>query len=200
MNKKYSKYFNKHGYCVVENIISKELLDFINIEYDILMKADKAFINPDPNNIYYRGDDQIPKSFSWYSPFVSESLLVYLNQKASEIFGVDVSPSYSYTRMYYKGADMKIHSDRPSCQFSGTINLSIKGKPWPIWFIDRNNNKVAVNLNPGDICFYKGTDLKHWRDEFEGEEMLQFFLHYVETDGIYKDHIFDQRPALGLAK
>jgi hypothetical protein len=102
--------------------------------------------------------------------------------------------------MYYKGADMKIHSDRPSCQFSGTINLSIKGKPWPIWFIDRNNDKVAVNLNPGDICFYKGTDLEHWRDEFEGEEMLQFFLHYVETDGIYKDHIFDQRPALGLAK
>jgi len=191
-----SSSFKKNRYAVVNNIISKDLIKFINIEYDILMKADKAMLNP--TNKFYRGDDQIPMSFSWYSPFVSESLMVFLNKKASKIFGVDVTPSYTYTRMYYKGATMAIHKDRPSCQFSATINLSIKGKPWPIWFKDKNNKEVAVILNPGDICFYKGTDLEHWRDEFEGEEMLQFFLHYVETDGIHKEFKYDKRMALGL--
>jgi PKHD-type hydroxylase len=31
----------------------------------------------------------------------------------------------------------------------------------------------------------------HWRKPFKGNEYIQVFLHYVDADGPYKDHVYD---------
>jgi len=185
-----------NGYEVVSNIISNTLVEFINVEFDLLMKADKALTKS--KNDYYRGDGQVEKSFSWYSSFMTEALLVLLEKKASEVFGVPLYPTYSYARMYYNGAIMKKHTDRPACQYSCTINFSIIGKKWPIFFEDKNGKKIKVILNPGDACFYSGMELPHWRNKFTGEKMLQVFLHYVEANKKNKPLKYDMREELGL--
>ena len=52
-------------------------------------------------------------------------------------------------------------------------------------------DKTAIDQNPGDAVVYKGCDIEHSRREFEGEEYIQVFLHYVDIDGPYKDHVYD---------
>lgn len=183
------------GYVVVKKIISDELVKFICAQYEIVMAVNHFCYNP--HNPDYRGDSPVPKSFSLYGAIVSETLLSFLKDKASDVCNVKLTPTYSYSRMYFKGATLGAHRDRPACQYSCTINLSIEGEPWPIWFSKKNGEDVSIFLEPGDACFYLGTEIEHWREEFKGEKMLQFFLHYVETDGIYKDQILDNRPYLG---
>ena len=42
------------------------------------------------------------------------------------------------------------------------------------------NDTIAVTLNRGDICFYEGTKMNHWRDPFMGNDCVQLFIHYVK--------------------
>ena len=48
------------------------------------------------------------------------------------------------------------------------------------------------------MIVYNGTELNHWREEFQGKEHTQAFLHYVDANGEYKDFKYDKRPMLGL--
>jgi PKHD-type hydroxylase len=43
----------------------------------------------------------------------------------------------------------------------------------------------------GDGALYQGCDVYHWRKPFKGEEYIQVFLHYVDANGPYKDHVYD---------
>jgi len=63
-----------------------------------------------------------------------------------------------------------------------------------------NQNPAEINLNPGDLCLYRGCDLWHWREVFAQKWYLQAFLHYVNADGAYKDNLYDGRPYLGMQR
>jgi len=122
-------------------------------------------------------------------------------QPAMEIvIGKKLHPCYTYARIMYAGADMKVHKDRPSCQFSTTacIDYDVKD-PYPIYIKNYAGKTSAVTLAPGDMLVYHGTDLEHWREEYTGREHIQAFLHYVDARGKYKDYKFDHRPMLGLS-
>ena len=46
---------------------------------------------------------------------------------------------------------------------------------------------------------YKGFDIEHWREPFEGNFCSQVFLHYNDINSNYKEkYKFDQRPFIGL--
>lgn len=132
------------------------------------------------------GDPQVPKSHSYYNLPVCNILLGKLLSQCSKASGKKLKPSYAYCRVYLKGAILKSHKDRPSCEYSITLNLS-QTDPWPIFM-----GKKPVTLNPGDGVLYKGCEIEHSREEFKGEEYVQVFLHYVDGDGPYKDHCYDQ--------
>jgi PKHD-type hydroxylase len=132
------------------------------------------------------GDPQVPKSHSYYSLPVCNILLGRLCEKISKAAGKKLKPSYTYCRVYLKGADLKPHKDRPSCEYSVTLNLS-QNHPWPI-FMGTN----ALTLNPGDGVLYKGCEIEHSREKFEGDEYVQVFLHYVDANGPHSNHVYDQ--------
>ena len=86
------------------------------------------------------------------------------------------------------------------CIGYNTFNLQDK-KPdynWPM-FVKNDNEEASVNLNPGDILIYKGCQLEHWREPYEGINQAQAFFHFNERQGKY-DILFDCRPALGLTQ
>jgi hypothetical protein len=115
--------------------------------------------------------------------------------------GKNLIPQYTYARIYKNGSDLKIHSDRPECQYSVTLCLGGDyEKPWPIWIRDYAGKSHEVPLDEGDMVVYHGTELEHWRDKFEGNMQYQLFMHYVDSEGEYKDRLFDGRPNLGLKK
>lgn len=212
--------FKKKKYQVIKGALSKELANFIfnyimlqRDAVDFMMKHQK--VNPYNPFIGTREDKQVPGCYSKYADWVMETLLQYMRPIMKAKTGMDLVPTYSYTRLYEKGNILKRHKDRPSCEISTTLHLG--GDPWPI-FLDptgadfvineyKNIHKpgaptgVRVDLKIGDMLIYSGCELEHWREPFQGNICSQVFLHYNHANGPFaKTNLFDKRPMLGIPK
>ena len=217
--------FQQKKYQVIKKAISHELANFC-FNYFLLKRDAVKFMfqhNVIPHSDLWGTwkDKQVPGVYSIYGDHVMETLLMKVLPVMKEQTGLDLIPTYSYSRDYEKGAILWRHKDRPSCEISTTINLG--GDPWPI-FIDptgQNNitkvgytpkgeevevkptahKGVRVDLDPGDMLVYSGCDLEHWREPFEGNICHQVFLHYNHRNGPFAEkNKFDQRPILGIPK
>ena len=187
--------FSKNGYEVVRNVISKDLLYYLKTEFELL--RDNQFFIHEENNKFAFGDSQSSNSFCVFSAHCFESLAITLNDKMSEITNLKLFPTYTYARIYYKGATLEPHTDRPSCEYSTTLCID-STDVWDFYIKDRHKKDKAIKLNPGDMCVYSGCELEHWREPYQGEMQMQCFLHYVNAKGPYADHKYDKRPMMGL--
>jgi len=180
----------ENGSILLKNVISKELTQFFthtllrvnhvrNIENDIFQL--KPYI-----------DSYVPDAVSLQSNYFSDTLHESLWTVAEEVIGEKLSPTYSYSRLYYKGNVLPPHKDRPSCELSLSIQL---GKShdysWPIY-----TEGIEYVLDEGDAMMYLGCDKTHWRNKCEGPEGYysgQLFLHYVRVNGVYNHWAGDNR-------
>jgi hypothetical protein len=192
--------FQLNGYQIIRSAISNETAKLLSTEFSIMRDVWFYNHNVDLNLIGFCNDRLVEKSFSWGCAFWSEALLLQMLERVEEITGKKLFPSYSYARIYYNGAEMPRHIDRPSCEFSVTITLEIDQQPWEIYFKDRSNVEVPVILNVGDMCVYQGSELEHWRVNYQGNKQIQVFLHYVDQYGEYAEFKYDKRAMLGLFK
>jgi hypothetical protein len=186
-------------YEVVRGAVNPEQLQHMDIEFELIKKLQYMQGGQSEENKFMFGDSQVTNSFAYYSALCFEALSLQLQPLMEEITGKKLYPTYTYARIYYNGATMAIHKDRPSCQFSSTVNISIDEDPWEIWFETLNGEHKAVKLWPGDLIVYKGDTLNHWRDAYQGQRQTQAFLHYVDKNGNYRDYKWDHRPYIGTA-
>jgi hypothetical protein len=181
-------------YTVVRNVLGNQTLTLIKTSLLILKDAQyTAKQIPNTNTTHF--SDELVNQYCWgsYAVPVIEALMVNLQNQIEEIAGVKLYPTYSYTRIYWEGASMRPHVDRPSCEYSVSLCIDVDEDPWPI-FMDGNN----ITLQPGDMVVYKGLDVQHWRETYTGNQQIQAFLHYVDANGQYADCKFDYRPVLGV--
>jgi len=110
----------------------------------------------------------------------------------SDLIGEPLFPTYCYARKYQYNANLPEHVDRPGCEISLTVHL-YGDKEWE--FLVRNKDKTSTGfqLNPGDALLYNGIKVPHYRNNYEGLEYSQLFLHYVRSRGQYKDYYFDNK-------
>ena len=210
--------FKKKKYQVIRQALSKELANFIfnymmlqRDAVDFMMKNNK--LNPYNPFIGTRTDQQIPGAYSKYGDWVMEALLMFMIPIMKAKTGLELIPTYSYTRLYEKGNILRRHKDRPSCEVSTTLHLG--GDEWPIFLdpsgqdfvVDENKNihkpgapkGVRVDLKIGDMLIYSGCELEHWREPFEGKVCSQVFLHYNHANGPFaQTNLLDGRPLLGI--
>ena len=147
------------------------------------------------------GDEQAPNSHCVYGDPAFDMVMAMSTGDIGRIVGKKLIPQYTYARIYKNGSDLKIHSDRPECQYSVTLSLGGEyEKPWPIWIKDYAGKSHEVPLDVGDMLVYSGCELAHWREKFEGDTQYQLFMHYVDSEGEFKDRVFDGRSNLGLKK
>ena len=214
--------FKTKKYQVIRGALSKELSNFIfnymmlqRDAVDFMMKSNK--LNPHNPFMGHRTDEQVPGAYSSYGDWVMETLLMFMIPIMKAKTGMDLVPTYTYTRLYEKGNILYRHKDRPSCEISTTLHLG--GDEWPI-FLDptgannivsgRGNTTIVkpgapkgvrVDLKVGDMLIYSGCDLEHWREPFEGNVCSQVFLHYNHANGPFaQTNLFDGRPLLGVPK
>ena len=218
--------FKTKKYQVIRQALSKELANFIfnymmlqRDAVDFMMKNNK--VNPANPFMGNRVDQQIPGTYSKYADWAMETLLMFMIPIMKAKTGLELVPTYSYTRLYEKGDILKRHKDRPSCEVSTTLHLG--GDPWPIFINpdpERGNvygeergkynvrlykptkdKGTQVDLKVGDMLIYSGCELEHWREPFEGTVCSQVFLHYNHANGPFaKTNLFDKRPLLGIPK
>ena len=211
-------------YKIIKKIIPEDLSSFLFQYLDLKANAvnflyEKKILDPTEYLGNFFDGQIVGKYYSHYADFAVETLLIFLQKEIEKQLNKKLVPTYSYTRMYYKGCVMYRHKDRASCELSGTLNLG--GDPWSIFIdptgkdsikgIKKNSNPPEpiikknakkgkeIKLSPGDIMIYEGNKCEHWRNKFKGNKCGQVFLHYNYLDGkIGLDNLYDKRPLLGL--
>ena len=119
--------FKKDKYAFIKRAISKELAEFC---YDYFLTKRKAarmfydsrYISEFNSNWGVWNDPQVPDTYSHYGDIVMDTLLEKLQPRLEAESGLELSPTYSYARIYKNGDVLKRHTDRYSCEISSTMN------------------------------------------------------------------------------
>jgi hypothetical protein len=191
--------FTELGYEYIPNILSKEICNLLSKQF--LMMRDNVMVEYSKHvkdGSYFANDDVVSKSYSVYGSLFSDPLLEILKPKIEQITGKKLYSSFSYARVYYNGAEMGAHLDRPSCEVALTLTISLDNKiPWEIYLQDFNKTEVCATLDVGCGMVYQGAKIPHWRNEYKGNEQVQFMLFWVDADGEYANMKYDKRNLLG---
>jgi hypothetical protein len=205
--------FHENRFVVLRNFIPK---DIINMTLDT-WKTIEA--NPDYKDAFFHREiettnnspkSSLGKSEGCYKFPPAVALHRWLRDNLRDVIDIELVETYSYTRTYDRGAYLKSHTDRPSCEISATICLDYKSDdntPWKIWvqndrnYIDdavhdqpslfeisqkpvigKREGCVAVSLEVGDVLLYQGPNIPHWRDTFLGDYSSHMFLHFINAN------------------
>jgi len=192
------------GYSHLSNFFNKDSCAELTEELKRLIAEGKTTKDP-----------QCPLSEAVHGAPIFDSLLEQLLPNFELASGKKLYPTYAYARLYAPGEELKIHTDRPSCEISATLTLGFEGNVWPIYMADyaepnqgrevitqHNETKWLINeseikMDVGDAVIYKGQEKVHWREPYkEGQWQAQVFLHYVDANGPHAEWKYDKRKNL----
>ena len=149
-----------------------------------------------PGRVDWKEEVQVPGSLARYNFPKYKDLHLGMMSIIEEVIGEKLYPTYYYDMYYFKGHDLKPHTDRGSCEVSCTLNINHNlNYDWPIKFARDNCEPLSCVTNPGDAAIYSGCTITHWRDPMKGDKdsfYNQIFLHYVRRNGHYVQHAFDK--------
>jgi hypothetical protein len=183
--------FEQNKYIHLKNFLPKNSCEELTIELNKLVEENKT------NN-----DIQCPKSEAIHGAVAFDKLLEHCLPYFEKACGKKLYPTYSYARLYAKGEELVVHTDRESCEISATITLGFDKDCWSIYMGDNidKTNASEITMDIGDAVLYRGMEKFHWREKFEGEWQTQVFLHYVDANGPYAEWKYDKRKSLGIPK
>jgi len=184
--------FQTNGYTLVKGFYSLEEVAVISRYLENALKR-----YPDNNQGGWDNDDS--SKISWYADPLAEVMLRKMLPVVENVTGSELYPTYSFTRVYQKGDELKPHIDRAACEISVTSHIATVGKPWPIYMKAPGKEPTTHYLEPGDACIYKGCEVTHWREKMVDTDInVQVMLHFVDKHGPKATHKFDNRASLGL--
>jgi hypothetical protein len=89
--------FKEKGYYIIRNFLEPDFVAFINQYFFTRINAGQAQL----------GDDQAPNSYIFYGDPLMDTILGESVEKLSEVAGYSLLPTYTYTRLYGKGDELK---------------------------------------------------------------------------------------------
>ncbi len=181
-------------YKIIKNLITK---DNANLLYKYLVSKDKIlktfleskFIDSNTELFGMFGDKQVDDAYAIYGDPLFEVVLEEVKSEIEKVVEYKLYENFAYSRLYKKGNELKIHTDRSACELAISVHLG--GFKWSIYIDDEE-----INLDQGDAVIYDGAKLKHYRKPLEDKNCGQLFLFYSKN----KDEYLDKRPHLGLPK
>lgn len=185
--------FQTNGCVVVKNFIDPTTIKTISQYMENKLRLNQW----DKRSGAFTYEDN-PSAFAFYADPLIETLLQDSVSAIEEVTGLELYPTYSYSRVYLKGDELTPHVDRPSCEISATVHVATVGKPWPIWMKVPGKDPIKVEMGPGDAVVYKGCEVTHWRDKMVDTDVnVQFMIHFVNKNGPNAEYKWDKRPGLG---
>ena len=190
----------------IKEFLPKQILDLI-YSYTIIKFSDQK---------KFKHDLQTSSIVGEVSDYLMETLLATSNPVIEQNLNKKLFPTYSYFRIYDKGSDLKIHKDRPSCEYTVALCLGADpvDKPYEIFigeedeesdykYYDKDGkyNRYKIqhkfSMLPNTALIFKGIEKKHWRETCHHDHFMTVFLHYVDQEGPFKEWKFDKREMLG---
>ncbi|MBT9316895.1 hypothetical protein [Leptothoe spongobia] len=178
--------FNNQGFVVIRNRLRSDIVPCAEPFYNALASR------------LPQGDSQCQEALYSYGNIFTESLLELMLPDIETYTGLALYPTYSYSRIYLKGAVLPKHTDRAACEVSVTVPLKLdEQSPWPIYLQTKTGTPKGIHLALGDYLIFRGTLLPHWREAYQGQRQVQAFLHYVDQQGPNAHLRYDSRDKLG---
>ena len=183
--------FREHRYLFVKGILPRPILEYLKVYYAVLLT----------NNAFSR-DEQCPSSLSLGADPGLDAILEWVRPEVGRLVGLELAPTYSYTRRYAKAELLPKHTDRNACEVSVTTSIEIpKGAgPSVVHLKPPHARETKVEMREGDGCIYAGAEVEHWRERFRLDGYVQLFLHFISKRGPnYPELAFDGRKCLGAS-
>lgn len=171
------------------------------------------------NKIIETSDAQTSSLIWEHGDYLMETLMDMSTPVVEQNVGKKLWPTYSYFRIYDKGSDLRIHTDRESCEYTVALCLGASpvDQPYEIFVGEEDETsdykyysddgeykRYRIDhkfpMLPNNALIFKGMDKIHWREICHHDHFITAFLHYVDQDGPYKDFKFDKRQMLGEKK
>ena len=183
--------FKSDGYIIVKNLVDAQTIKTISQYFENKITRGEW-------SVAIEKSESMSSKFEYYADPLIEVLLEQSRKAVEQHTDLLLEPTYSFSRVYQGGEELKPHIDRPSCEVSATINVACTGDIWPIWMQYEDNDPVKCLLEPGDVVIYKGCEVTHWRRKLpKGQINVQFMLHYVDKNGPYTEYKLDKRNKIG---
>ena len=160
-------------------------------------------------------DPQTNSIIGKYSDPLMETLMDMSTPVIEQNVGKKLWPTYSYFRIYDKDSDLKVHLDRPACEYTVALCLGADpvDQPYEIFIGEKDetsdykyfnsqgeleryriDHKFAMMQN--NALIFKGMEKIHWREVCHHDHFITVFLHYVDQEGEYKENKYDKRVSL----
>ena len=171
------------------------------------------------NQKQFKIDGQTNSLISEHGDYLMETLMDMSTSVVEQNVGKKLWPTYSFFRIYDKGSDLKIHTDRYSCEYTVALCLGADpvDQPYEIFVGEEDEasdykyyseegeyKRYRIDhkfpMVPNNALIFKGMDKIHWRELCTHDHFMTVFLHYVDQEGPYKEFKFDKRSILGEAK
>ena len=156
----------------IENFLPAQLLNFLN-SYCIIKYSNLNNYNVDP---------QVSSLIGVHGCPVMETLMDLSTPVIEQNLGKKLWPTYSYFRIYDKGSDLKIHTDRESCEYTVALCLGCEplDQPYEIFIGEKDDSsdykyfegdalvKCRIDhkfsMKPNNALIFKGMEKIHWRE------------------------------------
>jgi hypothetical protein len=179
--------FQSYGCAFIPGALEHFRVDELNAAF--FHKKAAGLIEPTPTRYTDRLD--------FYGVDIFDQLLANAIGTVAGVVGTDLWPSYSYARIYHRGASLKPHLDRDACEITATVTISAACRdPWPICIRARSGVPLEFSADIGDMIVFCGAELEHWRNPLPNDWQLQVFLHYVRKNGAFSHLRFDGRAGI----
>lgn len=182
-------FFSKNDYYILQGALDHGSTQVVSQYAELQRKSNEPYFYDEGRQ--YSGR---------YGDLVTESILLQLQPIISKITSCDLHPAFSFLRVYKKGDALHKHVDRNASEFAVTMTIAKPGEEvWPI-YVKSQEKEIEVLLDPGDVLLYKGREMVHWRHQLEMAYWIQAMFFYVDSQGPFKDHLFDKRNEIGEMK
>jgi hypothetical protein len=207
----------KDGFKVIRGFFDPVYIQILQTYFDLKYRVIKEDSKLRESYSTYRDSSSVADSLYMYANTLTETTSLLYGEPLSQALNMNLSPTYNFIRIYEKGCALDPHVDRPACEISVTcpvtisdekastiyvsnykVNYLMEPRRLTLEEVKRKGDYTRVDLLPGDIMVYGGNERYHWREELESDYLIQFFMHFIQTDGRYADWVFDKRPYMGF--
>ena len=192
---------------VFENFLPEQIVSLL---YNYMIIKGSA-------NKKWSSDPGTSKSLlGYYADPLMETILDMSTSVVEKALNKKLWPSYSYVRIYDKGAELPVHKDREGSEF--VLCLGIGGypndKPYPLYvgnkdetedyfYHDNVGNEASLKIEAkldmlqNNAILFSGQEKMHWRTKCQHDHFISLFMFYVDQDGEHVDQKYDGRTNLG---
>lgn len=169
----------RHGCVILPELVTPEATLILREHYQAKIAAGKLKLRDRQANRYCAHNDP-----------AGRVALNALREVVERIVGSPIKSSYAYASLYCGGTDLPMHTDRPQCRY--TLSLQIDHQPLPP--DGRSPWPVQVDLDPGapplDFfqtigggILFRGCEIPHGRPTLPPDQnSWVLLLHYVDID------------------